>query len=104
MTTTRRQARASQGAATVRIDGAAAPAELLDPDHPLWRDTPTYRAWMADHGWADALPVAERLGARSHPHNRRNYASEAWALEAGVFLTSPGHADWNQLRRAGLIG
>lgn len=76
------------------------PAELCDAEAPVWHDRGLYVEFMAARGWD--LPAPERLGAGTHPANRRNYAADAWGVENGV-TTSPGHADWHRLRELGSI-
>lgn len=85
------------------------PAELLDPDHPLWWDPGRYAAWMAARGWR--LPARERMevadlpdrGA-SHPvraRARRLAAAAGWAREQRVAVVAgglPGWVDWRALR------
>lgn len=103
----RRQARAGGGTSALEVDGRrlTPPAELLDADHPLWADRDRYLTWMAARGWTPT-PM-DRAGASTHPHNRRNDASDQWAREqSGAFSSYVGdhrHIDWNKLRRAGLV-
>lgn len=83
------------------VDGLDAPAELLDPDHPLWRNQTAYHAFMVERGWS--LPAAERMGAATHPANRRQAAAAGWAEDNEVTTELGGHADWHRLRAMGLI-
>lgn len=85
----------------------AAPAELLDADHLVWRDQRAYRRYMGLRGWS--MPPAERLGCSTSPGNRRRAAAAAWACLAGVAVRTYGpdkhpHPDWHQLRELGLLG
>lgn len=99
----RREARAAgqSVARTVRAHGDPLP-DLLDPFAPVWHDKDLYIEWLAEHGWSEALPSAERMGADSHPANRRAHAAEAWAASAG-YADDRGHVSWHWLRARGLI-
>ena len=87
------------------IDGVAVPAELLDGDHPVWRDRFLYRAWLAGHGLS-RVTISDRMGRDGSPGNRRNVAAEEWAERHRVLLDPRlpvPRASWPKLRAAGLI-
>jgi hypothetical protein len=75
------------------------PAELFDPQHPVWEDQDRFLSFMRRRGWS--LSASERIGRPTHPANRRRSAASSWALAGGV--TRFGFPDWNQLRELGLI-
>jgi hypothetical protein len=84
--------------------GVNVPAELRDPDAPVWHDQRAYHQFMTRHLWS--LPPAERMGCLTSPANRRRHAASAWAQESGTALRSYGegnqpHPDWSRLRSWG---
>lgn len=87
------------------LPDVGAPAELLDPGHPVWHDQKHYRAYMGRLRWS--LPPSERFGVAASPGNRRRFAAMAWAVTTGQLVRTANEGrtqvpDWAALREAGL--
>lgn len=78
------------------------PLEFYDAEAVVWHDQKRYRAFLTAHQLVTGLTVKERVGVADTPGNRRNRAAATWGTQNGI-TTTPGHADWHQLRAMGLI-
>ncbi len=77
---------------------AGVPAELGNPDDPVWHNQAAYRAYMAERGWR--LPASERFRVPASPPYRRRCAIGGWARTNG--MTSGANPDWHELSTLGL--
>ncbi|MGH3490224.1 MAG: hypothetical protein ACRDP8_20240 [Actinopolymorphaceae bacterium] len=81
---------------------SSAPPELLDLDAEVWHDRRAYTAYMSARGWL--LPTRERMGADSHPRQRRTHAAMAWGTAYGITRADGRSVDLHRLRAMGVYG
>lgn len=92
------------GPAVDRINGVPVPAELRDPDAPIWTAPKAeFVAYMVARGWTP--PARDRLaGPRNgSPGNRRQAAARGFAADAEVFIPGTRTPHVAELRRLGLV-
>jgi hypothetical protein len=76
-----------------KVHGGAVPPELLDLEHPVWRDQPAYLLWCQTYGVdpTDTDNWAIRF----------RWAAHCWAVAAGI-TTPTGYVDHPRLATTGV--
>ncbi|MFC4001340.1 hypothetical protein ACFS2C_06690 [Prauserella oleivorans] len=104
MSARRAARRASRAPTGEHINGVPVPAELRDPDAPIWTAPKAeFVAYMVARGWTP--PARDRLAGPQHgsPGNRRQAAARGFAADAEVFIPGTRTPHVAELRRLGLV-
>ena len=85
-------------AAPVAVEGI--PADLADPDAPVWADRDRFLTYLAEHDY----PAGASAEAETSPGRRRQKAAEEWAVSSGIVNPRwPAFPDHHRLRELGVL-